>query len=102
MMGRGRKLLSINQSITGYFAYRSARQNIAQSTRASQMDGRRWCFSPKDQTLSCSMVMLVGKNIEHLETQRLELPVYRIVLDAYSRRKCHSSFSSTILHHRAI
>ena len=69
----------IAKSITRRFTHRCASANKALRTRVSQMDGRQWCFSPQDQTLSYSMAMLVGKFIRHLETRRTQSAVYRIM-----------------------
>jgi len=86
----------IAKSITRRFTHGSASANTAQSTRVSQMDGRRWCFSPQDQTLSYSMAMLVGKHSKYLGTPRTRTSVYRIMLESRGGNKCRRD-ASTIL-----
>jgi hypothetical protein len=60
------------------FAHGSSCKDTSQSSREYQVDGRRWCLSPKDQKLSSSLYTLVAKNSRSLAIRRIIRLVDRI------------------------
>ena len=59
-LGGGRDNMSIRRAASPGIKHCSSSEDFEKGARASQVDGYRWGFSPKNQTLLASMVSLVG------------------------------------------